>query len=112
MREHQPRCRSDNGILGSLVHRLSIWVSSHPSGGVPYDGAVRLTRHARNRLRLIQRRAPDLTEPRLLEALGSASVLGEDVKGNRRMSLRIDEMVLVVVVDEARQVVVTIWREE
>jgi len=73
---------------------------------------VRLTRHARNRLRFIQRRAPDLSEPRLLEALRSASVLGEDVKGNRRMSIRIDGMLLVVVVDEASRVVVTIWREE
>jgi len=39
-------------------------------------------------------------------------VLGEDVKGNRRMSIRIDEMLVVVVVDEASHVVVTIWREE
>jgi hypothetical protein len=66
----------------------------------------------RNRLRLIGRLAPDLTEQRLLEALGSASELSEDVKGNRRMSIRLDGMLLVVVVDEANQVVVTIWREE
>lgn len=77
-----------------------------------YDHAVRLTRHAKNRLRLLRRRAPDLTEPRVLEALGSARVLGEDIKGNRRMSIRIAEILLVVVVDEADQIVVTIWREE
>jgi hypothetical protein len=63
-------------------------------------------------LRLLRRRAPDLTEPRVLEALGSARVLGVDIKGNRRMSVRIAEILLVVVVDEANQVVVTIWREE
>jgi hypothetical protein len=39
-------------------------------------------------------------------------VLGEENKGNRRMSIRIDQMLIVVVVDEASQVVVTIWREE
>jgi hypothetical protein len=53
-----------------------------------------------------------LTEPRVLEALGSARVLGEDIKGNRRMSIRIAEILLVVVVDETDQIVVTIWREE
>jgi hypothetical protein len=47
-----------------------------------------------------------------LEALGSARLLGEDIKGNHRMSIQIDEALLVVVVDEANQVVVTIWREE
>jgi hypothetical protein len=39
-------------------------------------------------------------------------VLGEEIKGNRRMSIRIDQMLIVVVVDEASQVVITIWREE
>ena len=73
---------------------------------------MRLTRHARNRLRLLRRRAPDLTEPRVLEALDSASMLGEDMKGNRRMAIEVAEMHLVVVVDEANQFVVTIWREE
>ena len=73
---------------------------------------MRLTRHAKNRLRFFRRRAPELTESRVLEALGSAGSLGEDIKGNRRMSIRIADMLLVVVVDEANQVVVTIWREE
>jgi hypothetical protein len=81
-------------------------------GGAAYDVAVRLTRHARNRLRLLQRRLPGLTEARLIEGLGSAIAFGADVKGNRRMSIRLDEAVLVLVVDEANQVVVTIWREE
>jgi hypothetical protein len=63
-------------------------------------------------LRFLRRRAPDLTEPRVLEALGSARLLGEDLKGNRRMSVRIADVLLVVVVDEPNQVVVTIWREE
>jgi hypothetical protein len=41
-------------------------------------------------------------EQRVLEALGSASLLGEDIKGNRRMSIRLDEVLLV----DAR------WRSE
>ncbi|MGH2699894.1 MAG: hypothetical protein ACRDJL_11955 [Actinomycetota bacterium] len=73
---------------------------------------MRLTRHAKNRLRFIQRRAPSLTESRLLEALGSASVMGEDPKGNRRVSIRLDDVLLLVVVDEAKEIVITIWREE
>ena len=40
------------------------------------------------------------------------SVMGEDVKGNLRMSIRIDDVRLAAVVDEARQIVITIWREE
>jgi len=48
----------------------------------------------------------------VLEALDSASMLGEDMKGNRRMAIEVAEMHLVVVVDEANQFVVTIWREE
>jgi hypothetical protein len=83
-----------------------------PWGDAAYDHWVRLTRHAKNRLRLLRRRAPELTEPRVLEALGSARSLGRDVKGNRRVSIRIGEILLMVVVDEAKQVVVTIWREE
>jgi len=73
---------------------------------------VRLTRHAKNRLRFIGRRTAPLSECRLLEALASADVVGEDIKGNRRLSIRIDDVLLTVVVDEARQIVITIWREE
>ncbi len=91
--------------LGIITTLLS------PGEAAAYDDAVGLTSMRGIGCALIGRRAPDLTEQRLLEALGSASELGEDVKGNRRMSIRLDEM-LVVVVDEANQVVVTIWREE
>jgi hypothetical protein len=41
-----------------------------------------------------------------------ARSLGEDVKGNHRMSVRVAGKHLVVVVDETHQVVITIWREE
>jgi len=63
-------------------------------------------------LRLLRRRAPELTESGVLEALGSARSLGEDVKGNHRLSVRVAGKLLVVVVDETNHVVVTIWREE
>lgn len=78
-------------------------------GDAAYDHWVRLTRHVKNRLHLLRRRAPELTEPRVLQVLGSTHSHGRDIKGNRRMSIRIAEM---LVVDEAKQVVVTIWREE
>jgi len=73
---------------------------------------VRLTRHAKDRLRFIGRRGALLSGSRLLEALASADVVGEDIKGNRRLSIRIDDVLLTVVVVEARQIVITIWREE
>lgn len=85
---------------------------SHSPRSAAYDHGVRLTRHAKNRLRLLRRRAPELTESGVLEALGSARSLGEDVKGNHRMSVRVAGKLLVAVVDETNQIVVTIWREE
>jgi hypothetical protein len=93
--------------------RVLLALSGNPSRvGFPLRWRRAPDETREDRLRLIQRRAPDLSEPRLLEALRSASALGEDVKGNHRMSTRIDGMLLVVVVDEASHVVVTIWREE
>lgn len=82
-----------------------------PEFGRPHSN-VRLTRHAKNRLRLIARRAPAVTERWLLEALASAALAGTDVKGNRKFSVRIDAILLTAVVDQERQVVVTLWREE
>lgn len=73
---------------------------------------MRLTRHAKNRLRLIAKRAPSVTEKWLLEALASAALAGTDVKGNRKLKVRIDAILLTVVVDQERQLVVTLWREE
>ena len=78
----------------------------------PTIGPVQLTTHAKNRLRLIQRRAQGLSERRLLKAIESANVIGEDLKGNRKVSVLVDGVLLVGVVDEARQIVITIWREE
>lgn len=73
---------------------------------------MRLTRHAKNRLRLIARRVPAMTEKALLEAMDSAPLVGTDVKGNQRLKVRIDAILLTVVVDQDRQQVVTFWREE
>lgn len=53
-----------------------------------------------------------MTERWLLEALASAALAGTDVKGNRKFSVRIDAILLTAVVDQERQVVVTLWREE
>lgn len=73
---------------------------------------MRLTRHAKNRLRLIAKRAPAVTEGWLLEALFTAALVGIDVKGNHRLRVGIDAILLTAVVDRERQVVVTLWREE
>ncbi len=73
---------------------------------------MRLTRHAKNRIRLIARRAPNVTEEWLLEALTSAVLAGTDVKGNPKLRVGIGAILLTVVVDQEKQVVVTCWREE
>lgn len=73
---------------------------------------MRLTRHAKNRLRFIQRRAAMVSEVSILEGLLRASEVGRDMKGNRKLAVRIEQVLLTVVVDDARQIVITIWREE
>lgn len=51
---------------------------------------MRLTRHAKNRLRLIARWAPAVTEESLLEAMVSATLVGVDMKGNSKLKVEID----------------------
>lgn len=64
---------------------------------------MRLTRHAKNRLRYMRRRAPEITEAAILDVLPSGSELGSDVRGNRLLAVRIEGILLTVIVDDARQ---------
>jgi len=73
---------------------------------------MRLSRHAKNRLRWLRRASVQLTEEELVEALGTGSLVGHDLKGNAHHALSLAGTRLVVVIDEREEVVVTIWREE
>jgi hypothetical protein len=73
---------------------------------------MRLTRHARNRLRLNRRSAPGVTDGLVLEALEHGADAGYDAKGNKKVRVAIGESMLTVVVDGSRGVVITVWREE
>ena len=73
---------------------------------------MRLTRHAKNRLRWIRRVEPDLTEVDLLAALDRGVGIGHDVRNNRLVSVEVRGVQLVLVVDEIEQMVITMWREE
>ena len=72
---------------------------------------MRLSRHAKNRLRLIARRHPLITADRLFEALPDARTLGYDDRGNRRARLSVGGLALILVIDESRGLVITIWAE-
>ena len=72
---------------------------------------MRLTRHARNRLRWIARRHPGVSEAKLLEALPGAVTVGYDDRGNRRARMTIGMTNLIVVVDESQGSVITMWVE-
>lgn len=70
---------------------------------------VRLSRHARNRLRWIARRHPQVSAAAVMEALPGAETIGYDDRGNRKARVPMGDVRLTVVVDEAASVVVTIW---
>lgn len=72
---------------------------------------MRFTRHARNRLRWIARRHPEVGAEAVVESLTGAETIGYDDRGNRKARVMIGDTALTVVVDEAAQVVVTIWAE-
>ncbi len=72
---------------------------------------MRFSRHAKNRVRLIQRLEFEVSEQALLDALPNAEEEGYDERGNRRLRVRIGAAVLTVVLDERRQIVITVWRE-
>jgi len=72
---------------------------------------VRLTRHARNRLRWIAKSHPRVTAQALAQSLPKAKTMGYDDRGNRKVQLVFGEARLTVVVDDAARVVVTVWVE-
>lgn len=66
----------------------------------PYYQRMRLSRHAKNRLRWIRRAASDLDETRLLEAIGEGSTIGADARGNQQIRVELGYIKLIVVLDE------------
>jgi hypothetical protein len=70
---------------------------------------VRLTRHARNRLRWIARSHPEATAEDVAEALSTAETIGYDAHRNRKARGVVGGTSMTVVVDERADVVVTIW---
>jgi hypothetical protein len=75
------------------------------------DAQMRLSRHATNRVRWISRRHPDVTGASVVENLPRSKTIGYDDRGNRRARLALGETELVVVLDEAAGVVITLWVE-
>lgn len=72
---------------------------------------MKLTRHARNRLRWIARRHPGATPEAVLKAVPRGETIGYDDRENRKARVMIGDARLTVVIDEANEVVVTIWVE-
>jgi hypothetical protein len=73
---------------------------------------MRLTRHAKNRLRWIRRAEPKLAEADLLAAIDRGTLIGGDVRDNPHVLVEVAGLRLVLVVDEREQMVITMWREE
>ncbi len=69
---------------------------------------VKLTRHAKNRLRWIERRHPGIRQG-LLRALSTAETLGYDDRGNRRVRIMLGDTELIAVVDEVRDTMISLW---
>jgi len=72
---------------------------------------MRLTRHAKNALRRIQRHAPSLSQELVLENIATAEPAGVDIKGNLRVLIRLEGVELELVVDFNLQEVVTLWEK-
>lgn len=72
---------------------------------------MRFTRHAKNRLRWVARRHPEVTAEAVLEALPGAKTVRYDERGNRRARIEIGTTSLTVVLDERDQTVITLWVE-
>lgn len=72
---------------------------------------MRLSRHARNRLRLIARRHPWITPEWVLAGLSAGRTLGYDDRGNRRVQLVHGGLSIIVVIDEDAGLLITIWVE-
>jgi len=63
---------------------------------------MKLTRHARNRLRWIQRRRSDVSAKGLIDTLREAESIGYDDRGNRRVQTTVQGTELIVVIDDTR----------
>lgn len=72
---------------------------------------MRLSRHAKNRLRWIGRRHSSVTAAGLLENLPGSETIGYDDRGNRRALVVLGETRLTLVIDEAQALVITVWVE-
>ena len=72
---------------------------------------MRLSRHARNRLRWVARRHPHVTSASVLEALFTADELGYDERGNKRLRAQLEEVTLTLVIDAEEAIVITLWVE-
>lgn len=70
---------------------------------------MKLTRHARNRLRWIRRGHPAIGVEALAAALPGAPVLGYDGRGNRRLLVEVADLELIVIFDARDDVLVTLW---
>ncbi len=81
------------------------------AGGRVYLGSMRFTRHAKNRLRWLRRSYPGLSRIGIIAALDGGRMLGLDWQGRRKVAITLGSVDLVVVVDTARGVVVTLWKE-
>lgn len=72
---------------------------------------MRLSRHARNRLRWLRAGGLEIDEHEPIGALSVGEIVGQDLKGNSRIVVSTGGGQLMVVVDAEGEVVVTIWRE-
>lgn len=72
---------------------------------------MRLSRHAKNKLRWIRRDAAHLTEDALLRDIVHGQHLGTDHRGNVKIAVEVAGVRLTAVVDPDDELVVTLWRE-
>lgn len=72
---------------------------------------MRLTRHAKNRLRWVARRHPEVTADAVFAALPDAETVRYDDVGNRRARIRVGITSLTVVIDDESATVITLWVE-
>lgn len=73
---------------------------------------MRLTRHAKNRLRRIRKAHAEVTAGAILRALLAGGLRTSDETGRIRVRVFVGATQLVVVIDPEEQVVVTIWSKE
>jgi len=70
---------------------------------------MRMSRHAKNRLRWLRRAHPAVSEQSVTEALGEGRTLGYDDRGHRRVLIEAGSTEIVVVIDEEAELVITLW---